>query len=135
MAWASIFAPYRGTKIGAYCDKHGFYHGGNQDTPETFFQRSILDFPKQWTGPSLSSDNPELWLPSEEQERYKDRLQILRDLFSVFAILPKGHKLAKRFLDHEGSAYKMTQDSRNFMFNLSTDTRRHLYDSYLYDIE
>lgn len=125
MAWASIFAPYRGTKIGEYCKQHGFYVSGNNDVPETFFDRSVLSFPKQWAGPSLSIDKKELWLEEQQQEIYKDKLQLLRDLFNVFAMVPKGHKLANTFLEQEDKSY----------FGLSTVTRRHLYDSVLYDIE
>ena len=123
MAWASIFAPYRGTKIGNYCLKHGFYDGGNNDVPETFFQRSVLNFPKQWTGPGLSSSNKEQWLSEEDQKIYKDKMQLLRDLFSYFVTIPKGHQLAKTFLSQEDKSY----------MGLSTTTRRHLYDNVLYN--
>lgn len=125
MAWASIFAPYRGTKIGEYCRHHGFYLGGNNDVPETFFDRSVLNFPKKWTGISLSKDKKEYWLEEQEQEIYKDKLQLLRDLFNIFAMVPKGNELAKNFLEQEDKSY----------FGLSTATRRHLYDSVLYEIE
>jgi radical SAM superfamily enzyme YgiQ (UPF0313 family) len=125
MAWASIFAPYRGTKIGEYCKNHGFYSGGNNDVPETFFQRSVLNFPKAWIGPGLSADEKEYWLNKEEQEKYKDDLQMLRDLFSYFSLVPKGHELARKFLNQKDKSF----------FGLSTETRRHLYDSVLYDVK
>jgi len=125
MAWASIFAPYRGTKIGEYCINKGFYSGGNNDVPETFFERSTLRFPKEWVGPSLSKDNKGEWLSNEEQEIYKNKLQLLRDLFSYFALVPKGHELARKFLN---------QNNKSF-FGLSTETRRHLYDSVLYNLK
>ena len=124
MAWASIFAPYRGTKIGEYCNEHGFYSGGNDDVPETFFRRSVLNFPKKWFGPNLSP-NKNMWLSYEEKEEYKDKLQLLRDLFNYFALIPRGDKLARRFLEQEDKSF----------FGLSTETRRHLYDSVLYDVE
>jgi len=124
MAWASIFAPYGGTKIGEYCKKHGFYLKGNEDVPKTFFRKSVLNFPKKWVGPILFP-NKKVWFSHEEQEDYKDKLQLLRDLFNYFALIPKGDKLAKRFLE---------QDDKSF-FGLSTETRRHLYDSVLYGVE
>ncbi|MFA5020184.1 MAG: cobalamin-dependent protein [Candidatus Pacearchaeota archaeon] len=98
MAWASIFAPYRGTKIGNYCHKHGFYTGVNNDVPDTFFERSVLQFPKKWVGPTLSLSNPNLWMNKEELENYRTKLQFLRDHFSFFANVPDGHKLARKIL-------------------------------------
>ncbi len=125
MAWASIFAPYSGTKIGNYCAKHGFYAGENDDVPETFFQRSVLNFPKRWIGPSLSPNNKSVWMDEKELTSYKDNLQLLRDLFNIFALVPKGHKLAQKFLAQKDKSY----------FGFSTETRRHLYDSVLYGVE
>jgi radical SAM superfamily enzyme YgiQ (UPF0313 family) len=127
MAWASIFAPYRKTKIGDYCQKYGFYSGGNNDVPETFFQRSVLNFPKEWTGPSLKAEKKEYWLPKNELEDYKDNLQMLRDLFSFFAHMPEGDKLASKFLS-------LPKKEKSF-FNLSTSMRRHLYDEVLYKLK
>jgi len=125
LAWASIFAPYRGTKIADYCKSHGFYSGGNNDVPDTFFQRSVLNFPKKWTGPSLSNNKKDLWLPENELEGYRNKMQLLRDLFNYFSLIPKGHELAKKFINQEDNSF----------FGLSTTTRRHLYDSVLYDIK
>jgi anaerobic magnesium-protoporphyrin IX monomethyl ester cyclase len=125
MAWASIFAPYPGTKIGEYCDTHGFYNGQGDDVPEAFFERSVLKFPKQWCGPSLSQDKQEQWLSDTDQEEHKDKLQTLRDLFSIFALIPHGHKLAEDFLRNPDKSF----------FSLSTATRRHLYNHDLYGVE
>ena len=125
MAWASIFAPYRGTKIGNYCLDHGFYQRKNNDVPDTFFERSVLQFPKKWTGPQLSANNKDFWMSKGDQEIYRDKMQKLRDLFNYFALVPKGHKLAERFLEQKDSSF----------FGLSTATRRHLYDSVLYNVE
>lgn len=124
MAWASIFAPYKGTKIGSYCQDHGFYNGSNNDVPASFFERSVLNFPRQWTGPSLSPDNGDAWLDPQELGQHKDRLQLLRDLFTFFALIPEGHKLAKSFLNNQDTSYSQ----------LSTQMRRHLYDNVLYGI-
>lgn len=125
LAWASIFAPYRGTKIGDYCRKHGFYNGVNNDVPDTFFQRSVLRFPRKWVGPQLSAGNPDHWLPEQEQEQYRDKMQLLRDLFNFFALIPQGHKLARNFIEQKDKSF----------FGLSTTTRRHLYDSVLYNLK
>jgi radical SAM superfamily enzyme YgiQ (UPF0313 family) len=122
MAWASIFAPYRGTAIGEYCRKHGFYHGGNDDVPETFFQRSVLRFPKQWIGPELVTGMNDAWLQGEDQNKYRDDMQLLRDLFSYFAMIPEGDKLAERFIKSKDHSY----------ISLSKNTRHHLYDEVLY---
>jgi radical SAM superfamily enzyme YgiQ (UPF0313 family) len=122
MAWASIFAPYRGTKIGDYCRKHGFYSGGNNDVPETFFQRSVLNFPKQWVGPELVRGMCDAWMKEDEQEKYRDDMQMLRDLFSYFVTIPEGHKLAERFIKNEDHSYA----------SLSKNTRHHLYSEVLY---
>jgi len=132
MAWASTFAPYMGTKIGAYCREHGFYLGGNDDIPDTFFERSVLRFPAEWVGPSLSPDKEELWMSHSELETHRDKLQVLRHLFNYYALLPKGTKLARRFLDQDPEALR--EQSESFR-ELSTITRRHLYDSVLYDVE
>ena len=125
MAWASIFAPYRGTKIGEYCAKHGFYNGGNNDVPETFFQRSVLNFPKHYVGTNLNKEMKDVWMNNDELEKYKNESQILRDLFSYFVMVPNGHKLAERFIKSKDHSYA----------SLSKETRRHLYDDVLYDIK
>jgi anaerobic magnesium-protoporphyrin IX monomethyl ester cyclase len=124
MAWASIFAPYNGTKLYNYCQTHGFYKGLNNDTPDTFFEKSILRFPKEWVGPSLNEDKKKLWLPSDELENYRDRMYELRNMFSIFALLPKGDKLARDYLKAEKSDTKKLGDL----------TRKHLYDHALYKI-
>ena len=123
MAWSSIFAPYRGTKIGEYCRQHGFYHGENNDVPETFFQRSVLRFPKKWVGPELITGMNDAWMQEEDQNKYRDDMQLLRDLFSYFVTIPEGHKLAERFIKSKDHSY----------INLSRSTRHHLYDSVLYN--
>ena len=124
LAWASIFAPYRGTKLGDYCREHGFYSGGNDDVPDTFFQRSVLNFPRKWVGPILSADKKESWLPQNELEEYRNKMQLLRDLFNYFALIPKGHELARAFINQRDNTF----------FGLSETTHRHLYDAVLYDV-
>jgi len=125
IAWASIFAPYRGTPIGNYCRKHGFYERENNDVPETFFERSVLRFPKEWIGPKLQAKNKSFWLEEKEQTKHRDKLQMLRDLFTNFALIPEGHQLAKTFLENPDQSYG----------GLSKLTRHHLYDKVLYKID
>jgi len=126
MAWVSIFAPYKGTKIGNYCSQYGHYTGENNDIPETFFEKSVLRFPKNWVGPKLNPTDKNMWLSGAEQEEYRNNMQMLGNLFSYFFEIPKGEKLARKFLSKKGE--------KNF-FGLSTATRRHLYDSVLYGVE
>ena len=124
MAWASVFVPYNKTVIGKYCLEHGFYLEENNDVPDTFFEKSVLNFPKSWTGKSLSAQDSTKWLPQKELEKYHDKMQLLRDLFNYFALVPKGDELARKFLKEDDNSYK----------TLSSNTRKHLYDHVLYDI-
>ncbi len=122
IAWASTLAPYRGTKIEEYCIKHGFYKGDNSDIPKEGYRiRSVLDFPRRWVGPSLSPDS-DGWLTQEEQDEYKDKLYTLMNLFSTFALVPYGDKLARSFLDNPEHSF----------FSLSNSVRSHLYDYCLF---
>jgi radical SAM superfamily enzyme YgiQ (UPF0313 family) len=100
MAWASTLAPYKGTKLYAYCDRHGHYKGDNSDIPDTFFERSVLRFPKEWTGPSLAErqDDPSVWLEEDDLNTYKNQNAELRRKFNFFTLIPEGHKLAKTYL-------------------------------------
>ncbi|VVB82628.1 Radical SAM superfamily protein [uncultured archaeon] len=43
-AWASIFQPYPGTKLGEFCTKNKFYSGNFEDLSSNFFDSSILNF-------------------------------------------------------------------------------------------
>lgn len=133
--WASIFAPYRGTAIGDYCRKHGFYKGVNNDVPDTFFDRSVLNFPRYWVGPSLSLQNQNAWLSSQELEQHRDKLSFLRDHFDYFALLERGDRLARKFLsENDSNLFSVDPSKRKLDFALSEATRRHLYDEVLYGI-
>ncbi len=98
MAWASTFAPYKGTKLGSYCEQYGYYEGDNSDVPDTFFEKSVLSFPKEWIGPSLCRENKEDWLSESKQEEYRERNAELRRIFNLVTLLPSGHVLAERYL-------------------------------------
>ena len=158
MAWASTFAPYAGTKLGKYADKHGHYdEPENYDVPDSFFDRSVLRFPKEWTGPSLNKNDRSLWLPETELERYRDQNAALRSHFNLFCLLPDGHKIARRFLcdtdlsveslceliggdyfDHlpkgdlARQRYKRYAQESGRKDVLSTAVRHHLYEEVLY---
>ncbi len=100
IAWASTFAPYKGTKLGQYCERFGFYNGDNSDVPDTFFERSVLKFLNHWVGPGLEQikDNPSVWLSSADLETYCDRNRELRNHFNFFCLVPQGDKLAESYL-------------------------------------
>jgi radical SAM superfamily enzyme YgiQ (UPF0313 family) len=132
VAWASTLAPYRGTKMGKYCSDHGFYSGDNSDIPKDSYRiRSVLNFPKKWIGEHLNKNTPEHWMDSVEQEDYKDKLESLMHMFSTFALMPKGHIMAKNFLDN---TILKSSETRNFLFNYSQKVRYHMYDQDLYKI-
>jgi radical SAM superfamily enzyme YgiQ (UPF0313 family) len=101
MAWASTLAPYKRTKIGSYCEDFGHYVGRNNDVPDTFFDRSVLRFPKEWIGPKLSStkSDPAVWLSDDELERYRDQNAELRNIFNFVSLVPDGHVLARSYLE------------------------------------
>lgn len=120
MAWASTLAPYRGTKLGAYCGKYGHYEGDNSDVPDTFFEKSVLNFPKEWVGPGLEKHKhePEVWLDQAQNDRYGSQNAELRRIFQFVTLVPDGHKLAKKYLNRNGPfSY----------FSLGKDIENHLY--------
>jgi len=94
IAWASTLAPYKGTKLGQYCERFGFYNGDNSDVPDTFFDRSVLRFLKNWVGPTLEKlkDNPLVWLSPSDLERYRDQNAELRRHFNFFCLVPQGDR-------------------------------------------
>lgn len=122
VAWASTLAPYRGTRIEQYCRKHGFYSGANEDiNEESYRMRSALRFPREWVGPSLSPAS-DVWMAPDEEAAYKEKLFTLMNLFSTFARMPKGHRLARQFLEQKDQSF----------FGLSRAVRYHLYDHDLF---
>ncbi len=124
IAWASTLAPYRGTAIERYCIKHGFYRQHSRDIPREGYRfKSLLDFPSRWVGPGLSADS-DAWLARDEQEEYKDKLYRLMTLFSIFALMPKGHRLAEAFLQGSDQGFP----------GLNNATRSHLYNYSLFEV-
>jgi len=106
MAWASTFAPYAGTKLGIYSQINGFYeHLDNFDVPDTFFDRSVLRFLKNWVGPEIKikKDDKSLWLDNEELETYRNQNSELRRIFNLVTLIPKGYKLAESYLKNNKS--------------------------------
>ena len=103
MAWASTLAPYKGTKLGQYCERFGYYSGNNSDVPDTFFERTVLRFPKEWVGHKLEQlkDDSSIWLSQNDLERYRDQNAELRRHFNFFCLVPEGHKLAKSYLNNK----------------------------------
>ncbi len=106
MAWASTLAPYRGTKLGAYCNRHGHYQSDNSDVPDTFFEESVLKFPKEWVGLELTK-NKDVWLSDTKLKRYRAQNAELRRIFNFLAEVPDGDKLGKKYLEStEPFSYK-----------------------------
>lgn len=158
MAWASTFAPYAGTKLGKYADKHGHYsEPDNYDVPDTFFERSVLRFPSGWIGPHLSPDSS-CWLEGDELERYRDQNAALRRHFNLLALQPNGTEIARKFLyetdlttkslcgilggdyfdylpkgDLARDRYQRYMQCGDKKDVLSTAVRHHLYDNILYE--
>lgn len=120
MAWFSTLAPYARTKLGEYCIENGHYAGWqNHDVPDTFFDSSVLRFPRAWIGPSLRyrKNDPAVWLPPEALARYREQNAELRRLGYFFTLVPKGHVLAKAYLEsREPFSYE----------RLGRDTEAHL---------
>lgn len=76
IAWASIYQPYLGTPLGEYCVKQGYYSGDNSDVSGDFFNDTVLNF----------------------DAKRKAQIKRLRDIFSICAYLPEGHRLAEKVL-------------------------------------
>lgn len=104
MAWASTLVPYAGTKLGEYCTEYGHFDvTRNNEIKETFFERSIMRFPKKWIGPTLRDlkDDESVWLSEKELDRYRDQNVELRNLFNFFTSIPDGHVLARSYLEKD----------------------------------
>ena len=119
IAWASTFAPYKGTKLGTYCKEYGYYNGDNNDVPDTFFERSVLKFLNQWVGPELKQkiNDPAVWLDAPNLERYRNQNAELRRIFNFVTLIPNGHLLAASYL----------KSSESYSFErLGQETESHL---------
>jgi len=106
IAWCSIFAPYLGTSLGEYCVKRGLYSGTNEEISDSFFDNSALNFSNE----------------------HRERIKLLQRMFSTWAYLPKGDKLARKVLEAtKGNCFSLNQ--------MGEITRRHLYDELLYHLD
>ncbi len=123
MAWASTFAPYKGTKLGAYCERFGHYNGDNSDVPDTFFDRSVLSFPKEWVGESLQPTDQDVWMGQCELERYREQNAELRRIFNFVTLIPQGHILAEKYLksDEPFSYERLGGEIMDHLFSLTSD--------------
>ena len=123
MAWASTFVPYSGTKLGKYSQDHGHYsHLDNFDVHDSFFDRSVLRFPKEWIGERLNGGDESMWLNAMELDLYRDQNKALRDHFNVLCLIPQGYILAKQWL----TSSDMSSEG------LNNRIKHHLYDEVLY---
>jgi anaerobic magnesium-protoporphyrin IX monomethyl ester cyclase len=125
MAWASIFTPYSGTVIYDYCVDHGFYDGSDENVHLSFFDGSVLNFPKKWVGSDLTKRSTDVWLSENDLLKHRKQLQILRDIFHVFALMPKGHIVAKDLLVGE----EFVDEQINSFSKLGSITKSNLYDA------
>ena len=100
MAWASTFAPYNGTKLAKYCETHGHYESDNNDVKDTFFESSVLRFPREWVGADLAGlkNDPSVWLGDGDLDKYRKQNAELRRTFNFFVEVPRGHELARSYL-------------------------------------
>ena len=89
IAWTSIFSPIRGTPLGEYCVKKGYYSGSNDDIADTLFSHSVLNF------------SPER----------KKQIAVLNKLFAILTYLPDGWKAAEKLMDCDNldDFYKITK--------------------------
>ena len=108
-----------------YCATHGFSNLDMDEIPPTFFEKSILQFPKQWVGPSLSSEKDFQWLSKIDLEKYYKDLTDLRNTFSTFAGIPRGHELARDFLN---------QNDRSLR-GLDAILKKHKFDKIIYGVD
>lgn len=84
IAWTSIFQPYRGTELGEYCVNNNLYQGNNDDVDESFFTKTVLDYP-------------------EERKREIEELQ---KIFAMCAHIPEGWKYAEQIIKHNKNNLK-----------------------------
>ncbi|MCL5733615.1 MAG: B12-binding domain-containing radical SAM protein [Patescibacteria group bacterium] len=112
IAWASIFAPYRGTALGEFCVREGYYNGNNDDLGDSFFSRSTLNFYHNDRGwiQNEKAQRQRVPFSKTENERYKGKMIILQNLFNYFAYLPKGHVVANEFIAKEDFTFKTLGD-------------------------
>jgi radical SAM superfamily enzyme YgiQ (UPF0313 family) len=78
-AWASIFQPYPGTRLGNMCKEHGWYKGDYFDIGDNFFDTSILHFDR----------------------KHKEQLEVLQKIFALcvdYEYLPKVGELTHKNL-------------------------------------
>ena len=122
VAWASVFTPYYKTRIWEYCRQHGHYTGTNDDLPATFFEESRLRFPSRHVGPSLAAES-DAWLDDGELSGYRQSMLELQRMFHLFAAVPKGHLLARKYLERRVPDIPA----------IAGIMKQHLYDELLYE--
>lgn len=92
VAWTSIFSPIRGTPIGEFCAKNGYYDGSNDDIADTLFSHSVLNFP----------------------EKRKKQIAVLNKVFTVLAHLPRGYEMGEELMETDCTMedfYKITKSN------------------------
>ncbi len=100
IAWASTLVPYAETGIERYSTEHGHFRGEHDQIHKIGFRdESVLHFPSRWVGPTLTADTPNAWLDEARNRTYKRQLKTLMAGFPLFALLPRGHEVARDILE------------------------------------
>ena len=106
VAWTSIFSPIRGTPIGEFCAKEGYYNGNNDDIADTLFSHSVLNFP----------------------EKRKKQIAVLNKVFTVLAHLPRGYEMGRELMETNCTMedfYKITKSNLyDEMYNLDRESAK-----------
>jgi len=106
-AWASIFQPYPGTRLGEFCKKNNFYSGDFEDLNSNFFDSSILNF------------NPD----------YKNQLSNLQKIFAVIVEHPKiySSKNFEKIINVNSSDFGIRKKYKNLYDQMRKKGDRRLY--------
>ncbi|MBI2450061.1 MAG: radical SAM protein [Candidatus Nealsonbacteria bacterium] len=106
VAWTSIFSPLRGTPIGEFCAKEGYYDGNNDDIADNLFSHSVLNFP----------------------EKRKKQIAVLNKVFTILAHLPRGYEMGEELMETDCTMedfYKITKSNLyDEMYNLDKESAR-----------
>lgn len=123
ISWATTLIPYLGTAMSDYCLKYGFVTAEAALNPEKgYHETSVLKHLRQYLGPALlrKKDEPSVWLPPAEQERYRRQNTQLRYNFHLLAYLsglPDAEAFVARHLQQspEFSVAALNTDLRDYL--------------------
>ncbi len=106
-AWASIFQPYPGTRLGEFCVKNNFYSGNFEDLNSSFFDSSILNFTLD----------------------YKNQISNLQKLFAIAVEYPKVYysKNFDKMINEDSKDLKVRNKYKNLYDQMRKKGDRRLY--------